>query len=177
MRLNDLLADKKGSVIVSAAAMVFSMMFVFSLVYQYARLCIIPAGVRDTVRNIVTGSVTDNFYNTYDGMCSGTTGAYAYSGYFWSDSSELGDLESKLKSELSLTASSGTLEKLNSDGSLQYSISDFSAGVENSGFASNNSRLSVHAEYTLSVPVTFFLVKVPPVQISMSADAKIEEKF
>jgi hypothetical protein len=78
---------------------------------------------------------------------------------------------------LALTQSAGALEKLDGDGSLQYSISDLDVEISNPGFASNNGRFCVHASYSLGVPVSFFLVKTGPVIIPMSADVEIEEKF
>jgi hypothetical protein len=173
-----ILAVKKGSVLVQTAVTVFFMMFLFSIIYQYGRLTIIAAGTRDAVRSAVISTVNANCFTAFYGMRDGNSGAYKRDANgVWHDAMDSGTAGQDLITLLGLKSSNGTYKKLDSDGVTSYSISSLEVTMANAAFASNSSKLSAHASYTLSIPVTIFLVKVQTLSFSMTADAQFEQNF
>jgi hypothetical protein len=171
-----IIKDKKGSAVVKAVAVIFAMTFIFSIVFQYARVLIITFGIREAVRNELIMIVNSNYSTSFYGMCEGNTGAYGFDNG-WHDISCLGDAENDIVSMLGLQKSGGAYEKTESGGKPEYSIKDINVTITNADFASNSVKFRAHVSYTLSIPVTVFLIDVQTFTFTKTANVRFEQKF
>lgn len=175
--ITSLFSEKKGSVIVQTAAIVIMIMLPFSVVYQFGRVLIIASGTHDAVRNSIISTVSENYYNSFDGMREGNSGAYIRdnSGN-WQGIVNSGTAVQSLIQTLQLKNSDNGLQSISDTGSLNYGISDLSISVKNAELRSNSIKLSVYAAYILDVPVDFFLIKFQ-LHLPMTVNAKFEQLF
>lgn len=171
------LSDRRGAVLVQAAAAVLSMMIVFSLAYQYGRVLLISSGVKNEIKNAAITAITDNYYPSFNGMREGNSGAYALSGGSFKSTLNEGNIKQYLCINHQLTASGSVLQKNEDDGSLQFSISDINVSYKNGSLASNKDKLKTTVFYTINIPVKFFVGNPLTFSFPESAEVEFEQKF
>jgi hypothetical protein len=174
--LKALLKDKKGFITIQTAGMLFIMSFLFSFIYQYGFVSVIASGTRNTVRNAVIQAVNANAYNVFNGFTEENSGAYEEDNV-WSPVTDSGDIGDNVASFLGLSYSNGGFTKADSDGTLEYSITDLQESISNPPLAANSSNLSISASYVLNIRVAFLLIPATVINIPQTVSAGYEAKF
>lgn len=177
MKIKNILLSKSGSILVQTAGIALSMMILFSFVYQFSRVILISGGVKEEVQNSAISAVTENYYPSFNGMREGNSGAYILSGGAWNSCLNESNIKSYLISNYSLTSAGDTLEKNEQDGSLQYSISNINASYENCDFATNDNSLKATVDYTINIPIKFFVGNVTTFSLTKQTEVEFEQKF
>lgn len=161
-------------VVITLAALMF-----FVVAWQYGRLVIISAGVKDAVQSAVIATSTANYGNVYDGIREGYSGGYTYSGSGWRSTVSTGDIYGRLDKLLGLKTQGGKHVKVNDDG-IEYSLYGLSVNVDNAPFApssGNVQQFSATSKITLEVPLSFCGEVLPPMRINLSVKSKYTPKF
>ena len=175
-----LLRSKKGfSSAPWAVILTLVSLMLFVVLWQFARLVTISAGVKDAVQSAVISASVGNYANVYDGIREGYSGGYKYSGSSWKTSVSTGDIYGRLDNLLGLKTINGKHVKLNSDGT-EYSIYNLRGYVDNAEFAPNSSavkQFSATSDITLEVPLSFCGEVLPPMKIRLSVRSKYMPKF
>lgn len=170
-----ILSDKKGAVTVQTMVIVFGIMIVFSIAFQFIRVSIVASGVRDTMRNDVIDAVDANYNNAFDGMREGNSDAYSADNA-WAECADSSSVVSGVVSFLGLT-SNGSAYVKEDDGTTQYSISGIAVNLQNPPMGTDDIKLNIRATYTLSVPVSLFLIRLPQLSLPQSVNAGFQQKF
>ena len=155
-----------------------SLMF-FVVAWQYARLVIISAGVKDAVQSAVISTSVANYGNVYDGIREGYSGGYTYSGSGWRSTVSTGDIYGRLDQLLGLKAQSGKHSKIGEDGT-EYSIYGLFVEIDNAPLAPSSgaiTQFSATSKITLEVPLSFCGEILPPMRINLSVKSKYTPKF
>ena len=136
-------------------------------IWEFSRLNVISQGTRDAVQSAITDVCTSNTGNVYDGVREGYSGGYKLENMSWTENVDTAGIMTKVDSEL---GTSGGIKT--TDGKMEYSISDLSVNMENASLAptdTDTGQLSGTATYSLTVPLSFGLVSLPPLTIQMKA--------
>lgn len=151
----------------------------FVILWQFARLVTISAGVKDAVQSAVISTSVGNYGNVYDGIREGYSGGYKYSGSAWKSAVSTGNIYGRLDNLLGLKTLNGKHVKLNPDGT-EYSVYGLTVDVDNAEFAPNSSavkQFSATSKITLEVPLSFCGDVLPPMKIQLCVKSKYTPKF
>ena len=161
-------------VVITLAALMF-----FVVAWQYGRLVIISAGVKDAVQSAVISTSVANYGNVYDGIREGYSGGYTYSGSGWRSTVSTGDVYGRLDQLLGLKTQGGKHVKVSGD-EIEYSIYGLSVDISNAPLAPSSSAItqfSATSKITLEVPLSFCGEVLPPMRINLSVKSKYTPKF
>ena len=174
------LRSKKGfSSAPWAVVLTLVSLMLFVVLWQFARLVTISAGVKDAVQSAVISTSVGNYGNVYDGIREGYSGGYVYSGSSWKSTVSTGDIYGRLDGLLGLKSQNGKHSKTGSDG-IEYSVYGLSVEVENAEFAptsGNIPQFSATSSITLEVPLSFCGDVLPPMKIQLCVKSKYTPKF
>ncbi|EGD45789.1 hypothetical protein Cpap_0156 [Ruminiclostridium papyrosolvens DSM 2782] len=179
-KINDIIRDKRGSSFPLIAAAVLTVILIMCGLSEYIRLLIISQGVRDALQSAVISTINENYDNVYNCIREGYAGAYMPNGTEWADSTDYGDIYSRLDKALGLKSENGFHVKY-SGKKQEFILSGLSLDINNPPIAPyekfNTNSLLANAEIKLEVPVSFAGKALLPLQIKLRVQARYMPMF
>ena len=175
----NLLRNNRGNAMPYAIAITLSLLIILCGAFEYIRLMIISAGIRDAMQSAVIASVVANYDDAYSALREGYSGGYALSGSNWQEQIDYGDIYRRLADTLGLTNEVGQYVKYFEDRSVEYQLSSLNVTISNpalaSGSASHN--LTVQSTVRAEIPTNFLNKSFPPTKLNLKITATYIPKF
>lgn len=156
--------DRRGSGVVTAAGVVFLLLFFSCALMEYSRLQSTAAHTRDALQAAVVEACTEQNAGLYDGVREGYSGGYKRSGGNWAESLSSTDIYDRLDKSLGTEKSGDAVVKY-AGSDVNFRLSGLSAQMTNAPFApdgKDTGQLTCTAEVELEVPWMFHWDGVPP---------------
>ncbi|WP_018885733.1 hypothetical protein [Paenibacillus massiliensis] len=172
--------NRSGSGFPLVIAIVLAVLIVSCAVYEYLRLTIIAAGVRDAVQSAIISVATENYSNVYPGLRQSYSGGFGRSSSQWTEQLSTGDIYSQLTETLGLIPENGQYVKRTGT-QLEYSLSNLTVTILNAPFApsdpNNIRQFTAQAVIHLKVPLSFGWSHLPPMEADLSIQAVYRPRF
>lgn len=168
--------DRSGSGFPLTIAVVLVIIIISCAIYEYLRLSIIAAGVRDAVQSAIISVATENYSNVYAGLRQSYSGGFSRSSNGWTEQVSTGDIYSQLSETLGLSPEGNLYIKRTGD-QAEYTLFDLSVTILNTPFAPDARgsirQFTAQAVIHLEVPLSFGWGHLP----SMEADLPIQAVY
>ncbi|MGK9250247.1 hypothetical protein [Paenibacillus humicus] len=172
--------DRSGSGFPLTVAVVLVVLIVSCAIYEYLRLSMIAAGVRDAVQSAIISVATDNYGNVYAGLRQSYSGAFTHSSTGWGEQVSTGRIYPRLTETLGLTPEGNRYVK-RSGSQAEFSVSGLSVSIVNTPFAPSPpdsiQQFTAKAVIHLEVPLSFGWGHLPPMQADLPIQAVYRPRF
>lgn len=169
----------KGNAMPLAVSVTLSIMLIMCGVFEYFKLTIIVAGIRDAVQSAVISAVVENYDETYRGLREGYSGGYQMSNSGWQEQVQYSDIYKRLDGLLGLKQEGDFHVKYISDEVYEYKVYDLDTIITNAPLAPNNSgkEFLITADVKVDIPVTLTSKTLPPLKLNLRIKAAYIPKF
>ncbi|MNO15958.1 hypothetical protein D3C76_56300 [compost metagenome] len=172
--------NRSGSGFPLTVAIVLAVLLVSCAVYEYLRLTIITAGVRDAVQSTIISVATENYSNVYPGLRQSYSGGFSRSSNRWAEQISTGDIYSQLAETLGLIPESDQYVK-KAGNQLEYSLSGLTVTILNAPFAPSDpnsiQQFTAQAKIHIEVPLSFGWGHLPPMEADLPIQAVYRPRF
>lgn len=172
--------NRYGSGFPLTIAIVLAVLIISCAIYEYLRLSIIAAGVRDAVQSAIISVATDNYSNVYPGLRQSYSGGFNRSSSGWSEQISTGDIYSQLTETLGLIPENDHYVKQVGN-HLEYSLSGLTVKILNAPFApidpNSIRQFTAQAVIHLKVPLSFGWGHLPPMEADLPIQAVYRPRF
>lgn len=172
--------NRSGSGFPLVIAVVLAVLIVSCAVYEYLRLTIIAAGVRDAVQSAIIAVATENYSNVYPGLRQSYSGGFSRSSNQWTEQISTGDIYSQLTESLGLIPENDQYVK-QAGNQLEYSLSGLTVKILNAPFAPSDPnsirQFTAQAVIHLKVPLSFGWGHLPPMEADLPIQAIYRPRF
>lgn len=172
--------NRSGSGFPLTVAIVLGVLIVSCAVYEYLRLTIITAGVRDAVQSAIISVATENYSNVYPGLRQSYSGGFSRSLNKWAEQISTGDIYSQLAETLGLVEESEQYVKRTAN-QFEYSLSRLTVTILNAPFAPNDPnsirQFTAQAKVHIKVPLSFGWGHLPPMEADLPIQAVYRPRF
>ncbi|MFB5678069.1 hypothetical protein ACE3NQ_22305 [Paenibacillus terreus] len=149
-------------------------------IFEYFRLAVIAAQVRDATQSAILAVATENYSYVYSGLRQSYSGAFVRSGDEWQEQWSAGDIYGRISRNLGLVKEGTEYVRKSSD-QTEYSISGLDVKILNSPFAPESSdsayQFTAEAKIHLTVPLSFGWGHLPPMQADLNVQAVYRPRF
>ncbi|RRJ67243.1 hypothetical protein EHV15_33190 [Paenibacillus oralis] len=149
-------------------------------IFEYFRLTVIAAQVRDATQSAILAVATENYSYVYSGLRQSYSGAFVRSGDEWQEQWSAGDIYGRISQILGLVQEGSEYVRKSTD-LIEYSISELDVKIINSPFApalpGSASQFTAEAEIHLTVPLSFGWGHLPPMQADLNVQAVYRPRF
>jgi len=163
-----------------AIVIVLVVLLLSCCIFEYFRLSIIAAKVRDATQSAVLSVATENHNLVYSGLRQSYSGGYTRSGNQWRETWTTGDVYKRISQELGLIQEGSSYVRKTST-QTEYSISSLQVKIINSPFAPSSSsstqQFTAEAQIRLTVPLSFGWGHLPPMQANLTVKAVYRPRF
>lgn len=172
--------NRSGSGYPLAITIVLAILLLSCVIFEYFRLAIIAAQVRNAMQSAIIAVATENYSLVYNGLRQSYSGGFTRSGSHWQESWTTGDLYSRISRDLGLIQEETRYVRKSSE-HMEYSISNLVVRVINTPFApaSPNSirQFTAEARIHLTVPLSFGWGHLPPMEADLQVQAVYRPRF
>jgi hypothetical protein len=162
-----------------AIVIVLVVLLLSCCIFEYFRLSIIAAKVRDAAQSAVLSVATENYDLVYSGLRQSYSGGYTRSGNGWTETWTTGDVYKRISQELGLIQEGSNYVRRTSN-QTEYSISGLKVKIINSPFAPSShspQQFTAEAQIRLTVPLSFGWGHLPPMQAHLTVKAVYRPRF
>lgn len=172
--------NRLGSGLPLTVAIVLAVLIFSCAVYEYLRLTIIAAGVRDAVQSAIISVATENYSNVYAGLRQSYSGGFSRSSSGWAEQVSTGDIYSRLSETLGVISEDNQYVK-RAGNQTEYSLSGLSVTIFNAPFAPSDPnsirQFTAEAVIHLKVPLSFGWSHLPPMEADLPIQAVYRPRF
>ncbi len=172
--------NRSGSGFPLIIAIVLAVLIISCAVYEYLRLTIIAAGVRDAVQSAIISVATENYSNVYPGLRQSYSGGFNRSSSGWAEQVSAGDIYSQLTEILGLIPENDQYVK-QANNQTEYTLSELSLTIFNAPFAPSDPnsirQFTAQAVIHLKVPLSFGWGHLPPMEADLPIQAVYRPRF
>lgn len=171
--------DRRGSGVITAAGVVFLLLFVSCALIEYSRLQSTIQHIRNALQAAVIETCTEQNSDLYDGVREGYSGGYQLSDGYWIENLSSTDIYDQLDKSLGTERDGDTVIKY-AGSNVNFRLSGLSAQITNAPFApdgENTEQLTCTAEIELEVPWMFLGNEIPPIHTRLTVKAGYMPKF
>lgn len=172
--------NRSGSGYPLAISLVLATLLISCCIFEYFRLSIIAAEVRDATQRSIIAIATENYRLVYSGLRQSYSGGYTRSGNQWHESWTTGDIYKQMSDELHLTQTDQGYARI-SNGETAYHVSQLNVKIINTPFApssfSANQQFTAEADFMLTVPLSFGWGHLPPMKAKLKVKAIYRPRF
>ncbi|MNW41111.1 hypothetical protein D3C74_182380 [compost metagenome] len=172
--------NRSGSGFPLIIAIILAVLITSCAVYEYLRLSIIAAGIRDAVQSAIISVATNNYSNVYPGLRQSYSGGFNRSSSGWSEQISTGDIYSQLTETLGLIPENNHYVK-QAGNQLEYSLSGLTVKILNAPFAPSDlnsiRQFTAQAVIHLKVPLSFGWGHMPPMEADLPIQAVYRPRF
>lgn len=172
--------NRSGSGFPLTIAIVLAVLIISCAVYEYLRLTIIAAGVRDAVQSSIITVATENYSNVYPGLRQSYSGGFSRSSSGWAEQVATGNIYSQLCETLGVISENNQYVK-RAGNQLEYSLSGLTITILNAPFApsdsDSNRQFTAQAVIHLKVPLSFGWSHLPPMEADLPIQAVYRPRF
>lgn len=172
--------NRTGSGYPLAITVVLAILLLSCCIFEYFRLSIIAAEVRDATQSAIISVATENYSLVYNGLRQGYSGGFNRSGNQWQESWTTGDIYSRLSRNLGLTQEESNYVRKSAEYT-EYNISNLQVKVINTPFAPASPQsvpqFTAEAQIQLTVPLSFGWGHLPPMQANLKVQAVYRPRF
>lgn len=174
------LKNRSGSGYPLAVTVVLFILLLSCGIFEYFRLAIIAAQVRDVTQSAILAVATENYSYVYSGLRQSYSGAFSRSGDEWQEHWSAGDIYVRICQDLGLVQEGNAYVRKSSDRT-EYSISGLDVKILNSPFAptspDSGRQFTADAKIHLTVPLSFSWAHLPPMQADLNVQAVYRPRF
>lgn len=177
--MKQLLQNRSGMGYPLAIVIVLVVLLLSCCIFEYFRLSIIAAKVRDATQSAILSVATENYDLVYSGLRQSYSGGYTRSSYGWTETWTTGDVYKRISQELGLIQEGSNYVRKASN-QTEYSISGLQVKILNSPFAPSSrsvQQFTAEAQIQLSVPLSFGWGHLPPMQANLTVKAVYRPRF
>lgn len=172
--------NRSGSGYPLAIVIVLAILLLSCVIFEYFRLSIIAAEVRDATQSAIIAVATENYNLLYNGLRQSYSGGYTRSGNQWQESWTTGDIYNRISRDLGLVQEGSSYVRKSSS-HIEYSISRLEVNVINTPFAPASTgsiqQFTAEAQIHLTVPLSFGWGHLPPMQAKLKVKAVYRPRF
>jgi len=172
--------NRTGSGYPLAITVVLAILLLSCCIFEYFRLSIIAAEVRNATQSAIISVATENYSLVYNGLRQGYSGGFYRSGNQWQESWTTGDIYSRLSRDLGLTQEGSNYVRKSAEYT-EYSISNLQVKVINTPFAPASPQavpqFTAEAQIHLTVQLSFGWGHLPPMQANLKVQAVYRSRF
>lgn len=178
--MNRFWKNRSGSGYPLAVAVVLFILLLSCGIFEYFRLAIIAAQVRDATQSAILAVATENYSYVYSGLRQSYSGAFIWSGDEWQEQWSAGDIYGRIRQDLGLVQEGNAYVRKSSD-QTEFSISQLDVKILNSPFAptspDSDRQFTADAKIHLTVPLSFGWGHLPPMQADLNVQAIYRPRF
>lgn len=164
--------NTRGDMLPMVAGIGFLLTLVFTLGFQFVRVCVVAGCVKDAMRSEAVIAVTQNNFHAFASLREGLDGAYSIDAAGQVSENDGNTLKQDFVSSLGLHDSGDKLAKT-AEGGPAYSLSGFTVQVSNPDFKSAGAyKVIVTGDLSIAMPLRW-----APITIPISAYADLLPKF
>lgn len=172
--------NRSGSGYPMTITIVLAILLLSCCIFEYFRLSIIAAEVRNATQSAIIAVATENYNLVYNALRQGYSGGYARSDNQWQESWTTGDIYNRLSRDLGLIQEGSSYVRKPAD-QIEYSISELEVLVINTPFAPSSpdaiQQFRAEAQLQLTVPLSFGWGHLPPMQANLKVQAVYRPRF
>lgn len=172
--------NRSGSGYPLAISLVLAILLIACCIFEYFRLSIIAAEVRDATQRSVIAIATENYSLVYHGLRQSYSGGYSRSDNQWQESWTSGDIYDLMSRELHLVQEGDGYARI-TNGQTAYRLSQLHVEIINTPFAPSSphatQQFTAEAELLLTVPLSFGWGHLPPMQAKLKVKAIYRPRF
>ncbi|MDT9723626.1 hypothetical protein DUZ99_01160 [Xylanibacillus composti] len=172
--------NRSGSGYPLAITIVLAILLLSCCIFEYFRLSIIAAEVRDATQSAIIAVATENYSLVYNGLRQSYSGGYTRSSNQWQESWTTGDIYNRISRDLGLVQEESSYVRKSSE-HIEYSISQLKVNVINTPFAPTSpysmQQFTAEAQIHLTVPLSFGWGHLPPMQANLTVQAVYRPRF
>lgn len=163
-----------------AIMIVLAILLLSCCVFEYFRLSIIAAEVRNATQSAIISVATENYSLVYSGLRQSYSGGYTRADNQWQESWTTGDIYNRISRDLGLVQEGSRYMRKSADYT-EYSISELEVDIMNTPFAPASpdsiQQFTAEAQLQLSVPLSFGWGHLPPMKASLKVQAVYRPRF
>ncbi|NWL87838.1 hypothetical protein DMN77_09515 [Paenibacillus sp. 79R4] len=163
-----------------AITIVLAILLLSCCIFEYFRLSIIAAEVRNATQSAIISVATENYSLVYNGLRQSYSGGYTRADNQWQESWTTGDIYNRISRDLGLVQEGSRYVRKSSDYT-EYSISGLEVDIINTPFAPASpdsiQQFTAEAQLQLAVPLSFGWGHLPPMKASLKVQAVYRPRF
>ncbi len=174
-RLKQLLGNQRGAMGISSLFLVMFLLLLSVVVYEFMRVHITVAGVRNAFEDSLVSVANENVDTTYGGTRQGYSGGYFHDAAGWTPQVTEGDVYSKLDHILH-TAEVDDGHEYAPNGNVVYRLTDLTIDISNKPHAMGNEGdlFSLTGTVVVTVPFQFGWNALPPIQLTIAVRSGLQ---